>query len=176
MRRRELEKQLAEQQRAVALIRSAGAGVEAPETLRARVDATRRGARTRRLPVLGVATAAACAAVAGLVVFGFHSGPEHYHAALAGPGASGQATFTQTSSGWRVDLDSSGLPRLANGRYYEAWLRNRAGRRVAVGTFNEAHDVTLWAGASPKVFRTLVVTRQPDGGRPVLSGTLPASS
>ena len=39
MRRRELEKRLAEQQRAVALIRSAGAGVEAPGTLRARVEA-----------------------------------------------------------------------------------------------------------------------------------------
>jgi hypothetical protein len=176
MRRRELAKRLAEQERTVALIRSAGAGVEAPAALRARVEAARRGARTRRLPVLGVATAAAAAAVAGLVAFGFHSGPEHYHAALAGPGASGDATFTRTSSGWRIELEASGLPRLANGRYYEAWLRDRAGRRVAVGTFNEARDVTLWAGVSPKVFRTLAVTRGPAGGRMVLSGKLPASS
>ena len=45
-----------------------------------------------------------------------------------------------------------------------------------MGTFNEANDVTLWAGVSPKVFRTLVVMREPADGEPVLSGTLPNSS
>jgi hypothetical protein len=177
MRRRELEKRLAEQQHAVALIRGAGAGVEAPASLRARVEAQRRAPRrTRRLPLLAGATAAAAAAVLGLLVFGLGSSPERYHAALAGPQAGGRATFTRTASGWRIDLDASGLPRLANGRYYEAWLRDRAGRRVAVGTFNEARDVILWAGVSPKVFRTLAVTREPADGEVVLSGTLPASS
>jgi anti-sigma-K factor RskA len=177
MRRRELAKRLAEQQRAVALIRSAGAGVEAPASLRARVEAQRLGARPRRrLPVLAGASAVAALAAAGLLVFGLGSSPERYHAALAGPEAHGEATFMRTSSGWRIDLDASGLPRRAGGRYYEAWLRDRAGRRVAVGTFNEAHAVTLWAGVSPKVFSTLSVTREPADGAKVLSGTMPESS
>ena len=38
------------------------------------------------------------------------------------PGASGSATLTKTSSGWRIVLSATGLPHLANGRYYEAWL------------------------------------------------------
>lgn len=177
MRRRELEKRLEEQQRVVVLFRRAGAEVEAPAGLRARIEAERRvPRRARRLRLLAGASAVAAAAVLGVVVFGLGSSPERYHAALAGPQADGRATFTPTVSGWRIDLDASGLPRLANGRYYEAWLRDRSGRRVAVGTFNEANDVTLWAGVSPKVFRTLVVMREPAGGAPVLSGTLPESS
>jgi hypothetical protein len=177
MRRRELEKRLEEQQRVVVLFRRAGAEVEAPAGLRARIEAERRvPRRARRLRLLAGASAVAAAAVLGVVVFGLGSSPERYHAALAGPQSDGRATFTPTVSGWRIDLDASGLPRLANGRYYEAWLRDRSGRRVAVGTFNEANDVTLWAGVSPKVFRTLVVMREPAGGAPVLSGTLPESS
>jgi len=177
MRRRELEKRLEEQQHVVVLFRRAGADVEAPPGLRARIEAERRvPRRTRRLRLLAGASAVAAAAVLGVVVFGLGSSPERYHAALAGPQADGRATFTRTVSGWRIDLDASGLPRLANGRYYEAWLRDRSGRRVAVGTFNEANGVTLWAGASPKVFRTLVVMREPAGGAPVLSGTLRESS
>src|SRR5262249_42135304 len=177
MRRRELEKRLAEQQRVVALIRSAGDDVEAPPRLRARIEAERRlPRRTRRLRLLAGASAVAAAAALGVVVFGLGSSPERYHAALAGPQADGRATFMRTESGWRIDVEASGLPRLANGRYYEAWLRDRAGRRIPVGTFNEAHGVTLWAGVSPKVFRTLVVTREPAGGAPVLSGTLRESS
>ncbi len=177
MRRRELVQRLEELQPVVALFRSAEAEVEAPAGLRARIEAERRAPRRmRRLRLLAGASAVAAAAVLGVVVFGLGPSPERYHAALAGPQADGRATFTPTVSGWRIDLDASGLPRLANGRYYEAWLRDRSGRRVAVGTFNEAHDVTLWAGVSPEVFRTLVVMRVPAGGEPVLSGTLPKSS
>src|SRR5262245_30928808 len=177
MRRRELEQRLAEQEHAVALIRNAGAGVEAPAGLRARIEAERRAPRRlRRLRLLAGASAVAAAAVLGFVVFGLGSSPERYHAALAGPHAQGRATFMRTVSGWRIDIDASALPLLANGRYYEAWLRDRAGRRVAIGTFNEARDVTLWAGVSPKVYRTLVVMRGPGGGKPVLSGKMPKSS
>ena len=43
------------------------------------------------------------------------------------PGAKGEATLTKTSSGWRIELDATGLPRLDGGRFYEAWLRNAAG-------------------------------------------------
>ena len=56
----------------------------------------------------------------------------------------------QFDSGWRIELDASGL-RLDDGSFYQAWLRNdddvpRADRV----TFNEGEDVTLWARVSPE--------------------------
>ena len=181
----ELADRLAEQQRAVALARAAATEVEAPPALRARIDANR-GARhvsgTRGFVVIGAVAAVAVAAVVGLSVLRSGSSSERFQAALAAtelaPGASGQATLTKTSSGWRVELDASGLPRLDTGRFYEAWLRNGAGVLVPVGTFNEGHHVTLWAGVPPTAFTTLTVTReQADGdqrssGEKVLVGTV----
>ena len=105
-----------------------------------------------------------------------------FHAALAptdlAPGADGGATLTKTSSGWRIELDATGLPRLDSGRFYEAWLKNDAGTLVPIGTFNEGQDVTLWAGVSPVDFPTLTVTReeadgdQASSGEKVLVGTV----
>jgi Anti-sigma-K factor rskA len=86
------------------------------------------------------------------------------------PSARGSATLTKTGSGWRIQLSARGLPHLANGRYYEAWLKNPAGVLVPVGTFNDARDVTLWAGVPPTSFPTLSVTRQLADGRPASSG------
>jgi anti-sigma-K factor RskA len=188
----ELAERLAEQQRAVALARSAAAEVEAPETLRMRVDTQRRARRApaqRRRVLIGtaatVATAAAAVAI-GLAVFGSSTSGERFHAALAAtelaPGARGEATLTKTSSGWRIELDATGLPRLEGGRFYEAWLRSAAGALVPIGTFNEGRSVTLWAGVSPKDFTTLTVTReQADGdqassGEKVLVGTAESKS
>ena len=183
----ELAERLAEQQHALALVRSAEAGVEAPASLRERIDAqrpTRRGPAPRRLILIAAsASAAIVAAVAiGLAVFNSGSYDERFQAALAAtalaPGARGEATLTKTSSGWRIELDATGLPRLADGRFYEAWLRDPAGVLVPVGTFNEGQRVTLWAGVSPNEFTTLTVTReQADGdqtssGEKVLVGTL----
>ena len=94
------------------------------------------------------------------------------------PRAAGEATLTKTSSGWRIELDATGLPRLDNGRFYQAWMRNGAGVVVPIGTFNEGEDVTLWAGVSPKDFPTLTVTReradgdQTSSGEKVLVGTV----
>jgi hypothetical protein len=64
----------------------------------------------------------------------------------------------------------TGLPHLANGRYYQAWLKNAAGILVPVGTFNDAREVTLWAGVPATQFRTLTVTQQEANGNPVSSG------
>ena len=86
------------------------------------------------------------------------------------PGASGNATLTKTSSGWRIELDATGLPRLDNGRFYEAWLKNPAGVLVPVGTFNEGRKVTLWAGVSPEGFTALSVTREEADGNQASSG------
>jgi hypothetical protein len=136
----------------------------------------------RRSLLVGAAAAAAVGAVAiGLVVFRSSTSAEQFHAALGAtptlPGASGSATLTKTSSGWRINLDASELPRLDHGRFYEAWLRNGAGVLVPIGTFNAGRNVTLSAGVSPEAFRTLTVTReQADGvqassGQKVLVGT-----
>ncbi len=181
----ELADRLVEQQRAVALVRSAVNGVEAPATLRARIEAQRRVRRVRvprRLVLIGAPVIAALAVAIGVVVFGSGTSSERFQASLAAtelvPGAKGEATLTKTASGWRIELDATGLPRLGGGRFYEAWLRNTAGVLVPIGTFNEGSKVMLWAGVSPKLFTTLTVTReQADGdqtssGAKVLVGTV----
>ena len=174
----ELAEQLSVQERAVALTRGAAAEVEAPATLRARVDAQQ---RPRRAPargrlVLAGASAAVVAAVVGIGLVTFDSGTSgtQLGAALAPTGlvprARGDATLTRTSSGWRITLHASGLPRRGNGRFYEAWLRNAAGVLVPIGTFNDGTKVTLWAGVSPKEFTTLTVTREQADGNQASSG------
>jgi anti-sigma-K factor RskA len=183
----ELADRLAEQQRAVALAGQTARDVQAPDRLRMRIDAQRhrRGSRAPRRVVLGVAATAATAAVAIVVLlgaFGSSSGTGRFRAALGptpfAPGASGEATLVKTSSGWRIELDARGLPRLDGGRFYEAWLRNAAGVLVPVGTFNESRKVTLWAGVPPTDFQTFSVTReradgdQASSGERVLIGTV----
>jgi len=195
-RRSELEEQvdaspelaalLAEQERAVALARNAAGATEAPASLRAGVERQQR-ARVRpaspRLALAGAAAVVVVGAVAlGVGLFASSTSGERFNAALAAtalsPGASGNATLTKTSSGWRIELHASGLPHLENGRFYEAWLRNGAGALVPIGTFNDGRDVTLWAGVSPQQFRTLTVTReradgnQSSSGQKVLVGTV----
>ena len=122
------------------------------------------------------------AAAVGLSVFGTGSPGQRFQAALAPtqlvPAARGEATLTKTSSGWRITLDATGLPRLDGGRFYEAWLRNPAGVLVPIGTFNQGPKVTLWAGVPPTTFTTLTVTReradgdQRSSGEKVLVGTV----
>jgi hypothetical protein len=95
------------------------------------------------------------------------------------PGAGGDATLAQTTPGWRIQLEVTGLSRRDNGRYYyEAWLENAERILVPVGTFNQGPDVTLWAGVSPIDFPTLTVTEQQVGrsqassGKRVLTGSV----
>jgi hypothetical protein len=173
-----LADRLAEQERAVGLLRGAGDEVEAPAGLRARLDA-QRSARTVRTPrrlVLGgtAAAAVAAAAVVAVVVVGSGSTGTRFQAALGStplaPGASGEATLTRTTSGWRIHLDATGLPRLAGDRFYEAWLRGSEGVLVPIGTFNEARNVTLWAGVSPASYKVLTVTRERADGNQASSG------
>ena len=175
----ELADRLAEQRLAVALARNAAEGVEAPAALRERVEAqrsSRRGPWPRRLVLAGAATTAALvvAVAVAVSVLGSGTSAESFHAALAptglATGATGEATFTKTSSGWRIDLDATGLPRLDAGRFYQAWLRDAAGMLVPVGTFNEGEKVTLWAGVSPKDFTMLTVTRERADGDQASSG------
>jgi len=186
----ELAARLEEQQRAVALFQRAAEEVEAPASLRADVDAQRLGRRRAwprpRFVLAGVAVAAVVVVAVGVAVHDSGPAGQQFHAALAStelaPGAGGEATLTKTSSGWRIEIDASGLPRLDDGRFYEAWLKNADGTLVPVGTFNEGREVTLWAGVSPVDFPTLTVTResadgdQRSSGEKVLVGTVDTSS
>jgi len=172
-----LAERLAEQERAVALLRGAADEVDAPAGLQARLEA-QRSARTvrtpRRLALAGGAAAAVAAAAIVLAVSGAGSHSTHLHAALGptalAPQARGDATLTKTSSGWRIQLEATGLPRLAGGRFYEAWLRDTHGVLVPIGTFNEGQSVTLWAGVSPASFTALTVTREQADGNQASSG------
>ena len=173
----ELAERLAEQERAVALTRAAAAEVEAPAALRARIEAERPGRKAsavRRPALIGALATAAVVVVVAVGVLSSGKSGERLHAALGPtallPNAAGEATLTKTSSGWRIGLHAAGLPRLDGDRFYEAWLRNDAGVLVPIGTFNEGIDVTLWAGVSPKEFKTLTVTRERDDGDQASSG------
>jgi hypothetical protein len=131
-----------------------------------------------RRPVLafgGLATAAAAIAVALVIALGGSSTkPLQFAMVVNGtslaPGAHGSATLTKTQSGWRIELSATGLQHLANGRYYQAWLKNSAGILVPVGTFNDAQKVTLWSGAPVTQFRSFSVTVQQANGNPASSG------
>jgi hypothetical protein len=149
--------------------------------LRNRTAAAQPGRRRRRLamprPLLGGIALAAAAVIAIVVVLGTRSGaPAQQQFAMIvegtplAPGAHGSATLTKTGSGWQIRLSVTGLTRRSGGLYYEAWLKNRAGILVPVGTFNDARHVTLWSGVPVTQFRTLTVTEQRVGGGPASSG------
>jgi Anti-sigma-K factor rskA len=123
----------------------------------------------------GAAALAAAAAVVIAVSVG-SSGPQPLHFAMVlngtalSPGAHGNASLTKTTAGWRIELNATGLPRLADGRYYQAWLKNAKGVLVPVGTFNKPDHITLWSGAPVTSFPTLTVTVQQANGNPASSG------
>jgi anti-sigma-K factor RskA len=161
------------------------AAVPAPTDLAAARTAKATRAERRpvwRRPALLVAAAVAVVAVAfsAVLLLQNTSAQPRFDVALAAtdlaPGASGTADMVRTDSGWRITLHATGLPRLDGGDFYQAWLRNADGVLVPIGTFNEGTDVTLWAGVSPKDFRTMTITResadgvQDSSGQRVLAG------
>ncbi len=129
----------------------------------------------RRLVMAAGGLAAAIALVVGLAIGLSSAGPppQQFSVALAGtslaPDASGSATMTQTTAGWKVVLHATGLVRLDNGRFYQAWLKNGVGILVPIGTFNQGPTVTLWSGVYPQDFPTLTVTEQTANGNPASS-------
>jgi hypothetical protein len=133
-----------------------------------------RGRRPLRYVLAGVAAAAVIAIA--LVVSsggGGRSAPQ-FAAALAptnlAPQAAGGASLTPTEAGWRVVLHVSGLPRLDNGRFYQAWMVDATGARVSIGTFNQGPSVTLWSGVSPTEFPIITVTAQDTASGPTAPG------
>ena len=91
--------------------------------------------------------------------------------------ATGRTVIYKDTSGFRIELRARHLPRLDDGRFYQAWLKGPKGT-VPIGTFSEGRGdwVTLWSGVSPVDYPTLTVTiEEPDGnqassGHKVLSG------
>jgi hypothetical protein len=169
------------EERVVAAIAEEAACGPAAEGERISAEAAAKPARARwrlRRPVFafsGLAAAAAAIAVALVLALSSSSpAPLRFAMVVSGtslaPGAHGSATLTKTESGWRIDLSATGLPHLANGRYYQAWLKNAAGVLVPVGTFNDARHVTLWSGAPVTQFRSFSVTVQQANGNPASSG------
>ena len=139
--------------------------------------ASRPRSRSRRpwmLAVVGVAAAALIALAVSFSLRGNGSSAQQFSMALKGtelaPGAQGGATLTKTDSGWRIELDATGLPQLDGGRFYQAWLRNADGVLVPIGSFNEGQKVTLWAGVSPADFPTLTITQEAADGDQASSG------
>lgn len=136
-----------------------------------------RAGRQRRRIRFAVAGAAAAVLLAAGVTVGLQANraePVEFAASLSGtelaPDATGDVTLTKTPSGWKIRLNATGLPRRADGEFYEAWLKDDAGLLVPIGTFNDGHDVTLWSGVGPTTFPTLTVTREVADGDQASSG------
>lgn len=129
-------------------------------------------------PVFGLGGVVAAAAVAIAIIVLASTGGSGTHGELAmavsgtplARAAKGSGTLTQTESGWRIELEATGLPRVSGGRYYEAWLTSATGVLVPVGTFDDATHVTLWAGVAPPEYPTFTVTIQRVGAGPASSG------
>ena len=140
-----------------------------------------------RLALLGAAAALLLLAGVGAtrLLGADQRGPDEINVALSGtelyPGEGGEATLRRFDSGWEIRLDAAGLPRLDQGRFYQAWLRSDTGVLVPVGTFNEGRDVVLWAGVAPTQFPTITVTieeadgNQESSGQRVLAGRVGAT-
>jgi hypothetical protein len=139
-------------------------------------------ARRRRIMWSALAAAAAIVIVVGAVgVIRSGSNPDfsaHLSATGVAPGAHASADITHNDAGFHISLDAHGLPPLAAGEYYQAWLKNSANGLVPIGTFSSSDArVTLWSGVSPRDFPTITVTieaadnNQASSGRRVLVGT-----
>src|SRR5215212_270038 len=129
-----------------------------------------------RYAVPGIAAAAVLAvgiAVGVQQLNGDEEGPV-FAAAMSGtelsPDASGDVTLTKTTSGWRIELHATGLPRRADGEFYQAWLKDADGNLVPIGTFNEGMDVVLWAGVPPTAFPIVTITQEVADGDQASSG------
>jgi hypothetical protein len=134
------------------------------------------------LSALAIAAAIVVAFAIGVVVVNRGSTSDFrgtLTATALAPGAHGSVDVTRNNAGFHISLDARGLPRLPAGEYYQAWLKNKAGTLVPIGTFSSSDGrIVLWSGVSPTDFPTLTVTIertdnvQQSSGRRVLAGTL----
>ena len=131
--------------------------------------------RRRGASLLAVAAALVAALVVSAVLLSGSSSSTDYAGQLRAtglaPGAHASVAVTRTDAGFRLRVDARGLPALASGEVYEAWLKNAAGTLVPIGTFSSSDDrVTLWSGVSPDDFPTLTITIEPIDNNQASSG------
>lgn len=172
--------ELAEIERVHGVLADPAVWAEPPLDLQERVVAAiaAEAAPRRRWPRYAAGGLAAAVLLAIGVTVGIQATQDddrvEFAAALRGtelaPDAKGEVTLAKTSSGWRIELHATGLPRRADGEFYEAWLKNEAGQLVPIGTFNDGRDVVLWAGVGPATFPTLTITREVADGNQASSG------
>jgi hypothetical protein len=147
------------------------------------VPAQRPRVRRSRRITGAVAAVAAAAAISVAAVGALDTASADFGARLSAsahaPSARGSADITHNKAGFRVRLDAHGLPPLAAGEYYQAWLKDSHDVSVPIGTFSSSDGrITLWSGVSPKVFSKITVTKeltdndQSSSGLVVLSGTV----
>jgi hypothetical protein len=141
---------------------------------RAKQERSARKRLTRPAFLVAAAAAVIAVALSAVVIVRNSMAQPRFDVALAAtelvPGASGNAVMRKTDSGWEIELDATGLPRLDGGQFYQAWLRNADGILVPIGTFNEGTDVTLWSGVPPANFPTMTITRESADGDQASSG------
>ena len=161
--------------RAVADAEPSATTAVTPFAAQSRRQPTHRRRRTR-VSALVAAAAAFVILVGGGVVLATSGGTSpDYQAQLSAtavaPGAAATVDISDTPAGFRVDLDAHGLPPVADGEYYQAWLKNAAGALVPIGTFSSSDGkVTLWSGVSPRAFPTITVTIEPADNNQASSG------
>jgi anti-sigma-K factor RskA len=168
------------------VVQAVTAAPGAPTARPAGAARSRMRARGRRAVYAVGAAAAAAAVVIGVVATtGGGTDPQFQSQLVAtalAPRASASADVTKNRAGFRIDLDAHGLQPLTDGAYYQAWLKNPHGGLVSIGTFSSSDgSIILWSGVSPKEYRGISVTVEPDddnpasSGRRVLIGTLRAT-
>lgn len=168
---------------------SAGLGPRVFAAIEAEADRSSTPDARGRLRKLALVSAVAAAVAGGLVVSdALRDGesatpPVELRAQLVvsgDPGRSASAEVVKTGIGRVVSFDTTALPILPKGDYYELWFvgpgdRPGAPDRISAGTFHPDEQgrsqVTFAAAVDPAKYPVLAVTAEPGDGSP--SATLP---
>jgi anti-sigma-K factor RskA len=147
---------------------------EPPPPVRAAPPPPERRSRRLRWPALAAGGLAAAAVAAALVLTPGSRGPTSRTIALRPIGdVSGSATLTIAGNG--AELRGSGMPPSGADDYYEAWLADRRGRMISMGTFRVGADGRVDAHMPVAVdladYALVDVSLEPDDGNPVHSDT-----
>lgn len=180
------------------LLRDMAPAVSPPPELRGRAltaiaaEATapqprsRRAGRRLRLPQLAIGGALALAAVTLAIVLAprdsVDQAPLELRAQLVAPDdprLTAQADVTKTGIGRVIRFDTTKLPILPKGEYYELWFVGPGDspgqpNRISAGTFHPDEQgrsrVTFAAAVDPAKYPVLSVTAEPGDGDPSPSG------
>ena len=145
---------------------------------RAAVQPAPRRRRRNRLtwrPALGFALACLAAVALGVTTMRDRQPPLEVVATLRGDAGAASVEVVRTGIGRVVRFDTSDLPILPTGDYYELWWvgpDDRRGRpqRISAGTFHPddrgVSEVTFAAAVDPARYPRLAVTAEPGDGDP----------